>query len=337
MNAKKDTNPKPIANKEPSNESVGKPIRTEKIEDTILQTTWAYYHDGLNQSEIAKKLKISRASVVNYLQEARRREYVRITLNPEIFKQHQLADALKKRFDLQAVSIAPTAGKSTIDRVSRMTAEWLCELIEPGDYLGVAWGENVYRVAELTPRVPIPDLTVVQLVGSRPAESGFAAEVCTSIIAHRLDAKCINLHVPMMVSKPSLAKSLKNEDMVKEQFDAIDQCNKVIFACGTCEPDSHIVRTGLFSPEQISQSVKQGATGVICGQLIDQAGKPIPNDIQKRMLSVTLEQMKNKQLKLMVGSGRDRVEPMLAAIRGGFVTHLATCADTAQQMLSTSE
>lgn len=308
--------------------------RVDKIEEAILQTTWAYYHEGLNQSAIASKLNISRASVVNYLQEARRREYVRITLDPEIFKQHQLAQDLKERFDLEAVSVAPTAGKFTIDRVSRMTAEWLCELLEPGDYLGVAWGENVYRVAELTPRVAMPEVTVVQLVGSRRAESGFAAELCTSTIARRFGARCINLHVPLMVSKPSLAQSLKNEDIVKEQFDAIERCNKVIFACGTCGPESHIARTGLLTAEQLNQSVEEGATGVICGQLINESGKHMRNDVEKRMLAVKLAQMKSKELKLMVGSGNDRVKPMLAAIRGGFVTHLATCADTARQMLS---
>lgn len=316
------------------NENAAGLNRGEKIEETILETTWAYYHDGLNQSAIARKLNISRASVVNYLQEARRREYVRITLDPAIFQQHQLADALKQRFDLQAVSIAPVAGKFTIDRVSRMTAEWLCELLEPGDSLGVAWGENVYRVAELTPRVSMPGVSVVQLVGSRPAASGFAAEACTSTIARRLSASCINLHVPLMVSKPGLAKSLKSEAIVKEQFEAIERCRKVIFACGTCEPDSHIVRTGLLSPAQLSRHVKQGATGVICGQLINDSGLHIPTDVEKRMLSVTLTQMKRKELKLMVGSGRDRVKPMLAAIRGGYVTHLATCAGTARQLLS---
>lgn len=308
----------------------------DKIEEAILQTTWAYYHDGLNQSAIAKALNISRASVVNYLQEARRREYVRITIDPSIFQQHTLADALKKRLGLQAVSIAPTGGDSTIDRVSRMCAEWLPELLAPDDFLGVAWGENVYRVAEATPRLRMPGLTVVQLVGSRYTAQGFAAEVCTSTIARRFGARCINLHVPLLVSKPALAKSLKSEPIVKEQFDAINRCNKVIFACGTCEPESHFARTGLLSSTQLRQAVKQGATGVICGQLINADGKPMRNDFEKRMLSVSLQKMKNKPLKLMVGSGEDRVRPMLAAIKGGFVTHLATCTDTAQQMLQQS-
>ena len=40
-------------------------------EDIVVETAWLYYHDGLNQSEIANRLLVSRATVVNYLQEAR--------------------------------------------------------------------------------------------------------------------------------------------------------------------------------------------------------------------------------------------------------------------------
>ncbi|NEU34530.1 transcriptional regulator, partial [bacterium LRH843] len=38
-----------------------------------IEAAWLYYHDGLNQNEIAERMRISRASVVNYLNEARAR------------------------------------------------------------------------------------------------------------------------------------------------------------------------------------------------------------------------------------------------------------------------
>ncbi len=312
-------------------------LRADKIEETILQTAWAYYHDGLNQSEIAGKYAISRASVVNYLQEARRREYVRVTLNPNVFQRHQLSADLKDTFGLQSVSITPFSGKQTAEHVARVTADWLCELLQPGDLLGVAWGETVYQVAEAAPRHPIENLTVVQLVGSRPANTGFAAEICSSTLARRFDARCINLHVPMIVSKPGLAKQLRNEEIVKQQFDTIARCNKVVFACGTCEPESHIVQSGLLTAAELKTHVNKGAIGVICGRLIDEHGQPVVTPNEKRMLAVPLEQMKNKSVGLMVGSGPERVKPMLAAIRGGFVTHLSTCTDTAMRLLEQAE
>ena len=40
-------------------------------DDVIIETVWLYYRDGFTQAEIAKKLNISRPTVVNYLQLAR--------------------------------------------------------------------------------------------------------------------------------------------------------------------------------------------------------------------------------------------------------------------------
>lgn len=42
-------------------------------ENAVTEVAWLYYHDGLNQKDIAEALGISRATVVNYLQEARER------------------------------------------------------------------------------------------------------------------------------------------------------------------------------------------------------------------------------------------------------------------------
>ncbi|MEH6724821.1 MAG: MarR family transcriptional regulator, partial [Hyphomicrobiales bacterium] len=57
--------------------------------DIVVEAAWLYYQDGLNQNEIAARFKVSRATVVNYLQEARERGYVQITLSPEAFKGHE--------------------------------------------------------------------------------------------------------------------------------------------------------------------------------------------------------------------------------------------------------
>ena len=61
-------------------------------------------------------------------------------------------------------------GATVYARVTRAAADWLPRLLAPGDRLGVSWGETVHQMAQLVPRQPIEDLTVVQLLGSRPAE-----------------------------------------------------------------------------------------------------------------------------------------------------------------------
>ena len=68
--------------------------------DMIKHAAWAYYHDGLKQSDIASALKVSRASIVNYLAEARARGYVRVTMHPDVFVEDQLGTELAEAYGL---------------------------------------------------------------------------------------------------------------------------------------------------------------------------------------------------------------------------------------------
>src|SRR3546814_12910397 len=51
--------------------------------DPVIWAAWLYYEDSLNQSDVAERLGVSRATVVNYLQEARQRGVVRIAIAAE--------------------------------------------------------------------------------------------------------------------------------------------------------------------------------------------------------------------------------------------------------------
>ncbi len=320
-----------------SRQAEGKAVlRARSQDEAIIEVTWCYYQEGMNQNEIAERLGISRATVVNYLSEARKRDYVRITLDSDIFRNQDLARKLVETFGLRDAMVVPSspAGQDqSLDRVTRAVADWLPSLLEPGDRLGVAWGETVYRVAEAAPRVTIDDLTVVQLVGSRPAAMGFAAETCSATLARRYGAHCVNLHVPLLLSDRALVDRLKEEPVIRMQLDAVANCNKTIFACGTCTEDSHVVHTGLLDQTDIDACAARGAIGVICGRLIDHDGNGLDREIEDRMIAVTLDQMRNKDMGLLVGAGVDRADPMMAAIRGGYATHVATCSETAAEML----
>ena len=91
--------------------------------------------------------------------------------------------------------------------------------------------------------------------------------------------------------------------------------------------------TGLLAPEDVASCTAQGAVGVICGRLINQQGLGLNREIEDRMIGVTLEQMRSKDMGLLVGSVPNRARPMVAAIHGGYATHIATCSNTARDML----
>ena len=50
--------------------------------DTLINAAWLYYHEELNQAEIAKYLHIPRTTVVKLLAEARDSGVVNISMRP---------------------------------------------------------------------------------------------------------------------------------------------------------------------------------------------------------------------------------------------------------------
>ena len=244
-------------------------------DDLIVEIAWKYYHEGLDQGEIADLLDVSRSTVVNHLQEARLRDCVRVSLRPSIFERHKLAERLCERLGLKAACIV-TRGlgdeEVALRRVARGAADWLPGLLEPSDRLGVSWGRTVFEVAEAVAPTHIPDLTVTQLVGSKGTPYGFEAETCSSILALQLDARCINMHAPLVLSDAELAARLKAEPVIADQLAAVNDCNKTIFPADSCTPQSHVVTSGVVDPYGLADYVRQGAKGVVCGRFIDAEG-----------------------------------------------------------------
>ena len=319
----------------PKHEQSGIALRDDSL---FIEAAWLYYHNGLNQNEIAKRMQISRASVVNYLGEARKRGWIRVYLDEDVFLGQQLSEELCSAFGLKEALVVPDdtlAAANDVTRVTRAAADWLPRLLEPGDLLGVSWGETIYSLAQQSTRCPVEELTVVQLLGSRPAAPGFAAEACTTLLAQKLDGYCINLHVPLLLSSKSVRDMLCEEPVVVEQLNALAATNKVLFACGTCVADAHVVQTGLIDGRNIKHYIDRGAVGVICGRLIDADGNPVVADTEERMIGVTLDQMRNKETALLVAAGAGRAVSARAAINGGFVTHLATSSSIARELLGT--
>lgn len=305
-------------------------------EDIVVETAWLYYHDGLNQSEIANRLLVSRATVVNYLQEARERGYIHTKLSPEAFNTHRAALELRDRFGLKAAYILPDGTGGQDDHASRIirgAADWLPSLLEPGDRLGVAWGKTIYDVAERLEQTTIADLTVLQLVGSMATPYGFSADVCSSNVARKFSAKCINLHVPAILSTAEIAATLRAESLISKQLDAISDCNKTLFAVGSCKPDSHVASSGVATQQELEDYIANGAVGVLCGRFIDAKGDPVSGPLDDRMMGIELEELRHRDMGILVSVGEERVPAAVAAIKGGYATHVVTNQSCAAAMM----
>ncbi|EEW25256.1 sugar-binding transcriptional regulator [Rhodobacter ferrooxidans] len=306
-------------------------------ENVVITVAWMYYQDGMNQKDIADRLGISRATVVNYLQEARERGYIRITLNAPAFTTHRVSLALCQKFGLQGAYVVPDEGcdaEARFMRVVHGAADWLPTLLQPGDRLGLAWGRTVYEMAELVEEQQIDDLTVLQLVGSMATPYGFTAEACSTRLAQRLGARCLNLHAPAVISSVTLARELRAEPIIAAQLEQLETVNKFLFSVGTCDAESHIVVSGLASLDDLAWHQAQGAIGVLCGRFIDAEGRAIAGPMSERMIGVPIDRLVGLDMGILITPGVDKLAATQAAIRGGYVTHLVAGLGVAEALLA---
>lgn len=304
--------------------------------DPVVWAAWLYHHDRLNQSQIAEILGVSRASVVKYLQRAREDDVVSVAVQLDVVALVEAAVALQNRFGLAHALVIPDDGgvRDVARRLGEAGALWLAQELRPRDVLGVAWGHTVLALSRALPRATLPEVTVVQIIGSRSNEEGFSAEQCTSNIAARLGARCVNIFAPAVLSRPELRNMLLDEPMLKEQFACVRASNRALLGVCTVKHNSLIFDSTLISAEVSRGYLARGAVGVICGRFFDAAGQPVLGELDDRMVGLTLGELARVPTRLGVAGGPQKTEALLGALRGRHLTELVTDELTAHRLLA---
>ncbi|MEL6235415.1 MAG: sugar-binding domain-containing protein [Pseudomonadota bacterium] len=305
------------------------------VDSGVVEAAWLYYNDGLTQSQIARELRLSRATVVGYLKRARKLGYVRTVLADDVFTTSRLSRELRAAFGLRASLVVTerNAGADTFERVMQAAASWLPGLLEPGDRLGVSWCQTTHAVASAYDGGEMDGLTVVQLLGALTTTEGVISETCSSLLAGRLGARHRALHCPAVISDPCLAHRLRNEPTIAAQLADIAACNKAIFSVGTMNPDGLVVGSGLASRAELDAYRAAGAVGTVCARFVDARGAHVPGPLDDRIMGIELDWLAKLETSLLVAVGTEKAPQMRAAILGGLVTHLATSRTTAEALL----
>jgi DNA-binding transcriptional regulator LsrR (DeoR family) len=307
-----------------------------EFEDAVIWAAWLYYADQLTQNEIAKRLNVARATVVNYLREARERGIVSIQISPEAQGRTTIARALVQAFGLQGANVIPSDDDRNLTaRLGDAGARLLAERVAPGDVIGVAWGRTVLAVAEqITLGRAVSGLTVVQVSGSSTGSSDFSPELCTSVLSSRIHARCVNLLAPAVLSSQALRDTLLAEPVLQRQFALIRATNHILFGVGDVADGSTVRVSGIADQAEIDAYVAQGAVGVIIGRFIDADGNATTGELDSRMVGISLDELRQMPSRICVAGGPQKTAAILATLKGGYPTHLVTDTKTAEALLA---
>jgi deoxyribonucleoside regulator len=304
----------------------------------LAQIAVWYYEVGLDQETIAGRINRSRSMVSRLLDEARQAGLVEVRVHYPLKTDPQIERQLCETFGLrEAIVLAEPPDDYTLllKRLGELGAQSLQKALDPGIVIGLSWGTAVHAVVSAMPTTPVPDATVVQLIGAvghgDPLVDG--AEL-GRWLAQKLHASFRFLSAPLLVEDEALAVALRRERTIEETLALAARADVAVIGIGTPQPElSSLLRAGYLSRSEMEELIQKGVVGDIVAHQFDQDGHWLDISANRRAISLDAESLRRIPRVIAVSGGINKAYAILGGLRGRYCTCLVTDARAAQAVL----
>jgi len=298
-----------------------------------------YYLERLTQSEIAQRFGVSTMQVSRLLREAQQLGVVEFKVHYPLPVDQQLARALQARYGLKSVLAVRTERPAQVKLdVANAAAHHFLSLLRSERTIAVGWSSTLALMAKALPYQPIEGLTVVQMFGSLPLSADqYNPYDAFARIGTQLGARMHPLHAPTVLRTKTARDALVADPAVKSVLDMARAADYAICGIGTAGDDSTFHQMGYIAREELGTLASRGVVGDILGRFIDGQGRVLPWSYGDMVVALDLDELKRIPEVITVAAGPTKVKPVLGALRGGYLAHLITDADTVRSLLAIDE
>jgi DNA-binding transcriptional regulator LsrR (DeoR family) len=298
--------------------------------DLLVQASRLYYELGETQNAVADRLGVTRPQVSRLLKRARAEGIVEIRIVDRATAESPAAEELRRRFDLQAVHLAPTlAGPEDLTRrmVGRLAAQVLRANVRDGEIIGIGDGASVSAVADALAEAATPvRATVVPLAGgywsTGPERDPFRR------IADAFGAQPHGLMAPGLLDDAVTKRALEAHAGVRAVLDLWERLDVALFGIG-----GRSWGVGSLGPEVARSLDEAEAVGEILIAPFDVHGRFVCPALRDRVLAFDARGLGRIPTSIGVGSGERKVRPILGALRSSVVRTLVTDVATAEAVV----
>ncbi len=314
------------------------------IDELRLMTKIArlYYEENRRQSEIAERLDLSQATISRLLKRAHEEQIVRIRISPPPEIYSDLEMALQARYDLKDVVVVDCEDEDSDQEIVRnlgLAAAYYVETtLRHGEMVGISsWSETLLAMVNAMHSLVRPlESQVVQILGGMGNPNAEVhANHLTTRLANLTGSEAKFLPVPGVVGSAEARAVLLDDLFVRQTVDCFDRINVALVGIGSVTPSKLLASSGnVFSPQEIDLLAQHGAVGDICLRFFDSQGVPVITELDERVISMSLEQLRKVDRCVGIAGGRRKQAAICGALEGEWINVLFTDHFTAERLLA---
>ncbi len=302
------------------------------------QAARLYYECDENQEEIASKLEVSRPQVSRLLKIARDNGLVEVKVKNPLKIHTMLEKSLCSIFPLKDAVVVPLSARDPQiikQKLAKVAANYVSELLYDGMTISLPWGGTMNYFSKSFPEEDLENVTVVQLKGGVskvPNRIDTFDPVIT--VARKINGTPCFLPAPSIASEMEMKNIFLQDEKINETIQLSEQAELSVYSIGYLSENSVLVEAGYFSEREIMELSEQGAVGDICSRFFDINGNIVDEDLDNRTIGIELQKFKEKKYSIAIAGGKERIDGILGAIRGGYTNILITDEIAARQVLA---
>jgi len=301
-------------------------------ETLIVKTAWYYYVENMTQQKISEKLGISRMRVIKLLEKARQNGVIQFKLRQDSAQRMRTEQQLAEQWNLKDAFIVPTPPDSGLlnETVALAGAMYIADRLPENAFINMGYGDTPSRILNhLATRTESP-ISVVSLTGG-------VSYYLPNAQSNVFNAKLFLIPAPLLVSSKEMNEALRSEPSVQEISRMVRLASMTVVGIGGMSDDATILKNGILSKNDFLYLSMQGAVGDILSHFIDKDGQPVHTGVEERLLSTSLENLRDLDNVIGVAAGASKLEAIRAVLTGGYLDVLVTDEETAVQLIDRTE
>ncbi|MDD3213737.1 MAG: sugar-binding transcriptional regulator [Eubacteriales bacterium] len=301
-------------------------------ESLMIKIAWYYYFENMTQQNVANTLGISRMRVIKLLEKARQTGIIQFHLRKDGEKRMKLERSLMETYHLKDAFIVPASlNKSQVNAaIAEAASMYIAERLTDNSFINMGYGDTPSRILNNLATMAENPITCVSLTGG---VSYYLPDTRSNVF----NAKLNLIPTPLLASSKEMASAMRHEASVAEVSRMISLAQLTVVGIGAMHESATIFKTGILNRNDFQYLQMQGAVGDLLSHFIDSEGRLIKTPLEERLISTSLEKLKELQNVIGVAAGDVKVNAIRAALRGGYLDVLITDDQTAAQLIENAD